>query len=75
MIKGNGIINAVRLEVCNGQLHRASVRFPGKLLDILHYYIFMTSLKLGKNNLDKYRQKTIRKCQANDIENSFSIQL
>jgi len=59
----------------NGQLHGASVRFAGKLLDSLHYYIFMTSLKLGKSNIDKYKRKTIRKFQANDVENSFSIQL
>jgi len=35
----------------------------------------MTSLKLGESNTGKYRQKTIRKCQANDVENGFSIQL
>jgi hypothetical protein len=57
----------------NGQLHWASVRFPGKLLGGLHYYIFMASLKLGKSNIGKYRQKKIRKCQANNVENSFSV--
>jgi hypothetical protein len=59
----------------NGQRHGASFRFPGKLLDTLHYSIFMTSLKLGKSNIGKYRQKTVRKCQTSDVENSFSIQL
>jgi len=59
----------------NGQLRGASVRFPGKLLDILRYYIFMTSLKFGKSNMGKYRHRTIRICQASDVENSSSIQL
>jgi hypothetical protein len=37
----------------NGQFHGASIYFPGKLLDGLHYYIFMASHRLGNSNIGK----------------------
>lgn len=74
-IEGNSVINAVHREVRKWATPLGISPFSGKTVRQFALLHFMTSLKLGKSNIGKYRQKKIRKCQANDAENSFSIQL